>query len=177
MRERRGAERHCAGQLSRRDVASSDGTPLGAMVCWRPVALSFFPSLHLEPTVKTPSSADPAFGSSNGNAASQAASRVTEVGQTAVDAIDEKREGVARGIDSAASTLREKADSLPGGEQVARAAHTAADVMERTAGYMRDQDVRAMLSDARQIVAKHPGAALLGAVAAGFLLARSLKRH
>lgn len=78
---------------------------------------------------------------------------------------------------SAASTLHEKADRLPGGEKVARAAHSTADVLERTAQYLEDQDWRAMLADLRQVAKRHPGATLITAAALGFLLARSLSRH
>jgi ElaB/YqjD/DUF883 family membrane-anchored ribosome-binding protein len=103
--------------------------------------------------------------------------RTTEIGQKAADAIDEKRDTVARGMDSAASALREKAESLPGGDQVARAANAAADAMESAAGYVRDSDLKAMVEDVQQIVKRHPGATLLTAAAVGFLLARTLSRN
>ncbi len=126
--------------------------------------------------MQTPTSDDP--GSPlGGDGASQATSRVAEAGHKVAAAIDDKRDAVARGIDSAASTLREKAGSLPGGEKVAGAAYNAADAMETAAGYVRDQDVNAILSDLRQTVKKHPGATLRAAAAAGFLIARSFSRH
>jgi ElaB/YqjD/DUF883 family membrane-anchored ribosome-binding protein len=83
---------------------------------------------------------------------------------------------VASAIDSAAASLRDKTGSMPGGDKVAGAANTAADAMESVADYVRDQDLRSMLSDAQQIVRQHPGATLLTAAAIGFLLARSLSR-
>jgi hypothetical protein len=91
-------------------------------------------------------------------------------------ATDDKRESIARGIDSAASTLRSKAESLPGGDKVASAAQTTADAMERAADYVRDQDLEGMLSDAQQIVKKYPGVVLLAAATLGFLIARSISR-
>ena len=91
--------------------------------------------------------------------------------------IDDKRDAVARGIDSAASSLHERAENLPGGEKVARAAHVTAEAMEKAAGYVRDQDIEAMIADVRKAAKKHPGAVLLAAAAAGFLLARALSRH
>ena len=87
-----------------------------------------------------------------------------------------KRESVASGIDSAASSLHERADTLPGGEKVARAAHTTAAAMEKAADYVRDEDLQAMLSDVQDMVKRHPGATLLTAAAAGFLLARLISR-
>jgi len=87
------------------------------------------------------------------------------------------RETIARGIDSAASSLHSRADNLPGGEKVARAAHTTADAMEKAADYVRDEDLDAMVEDVQQLVKRHPGATLLAAAAAGFLLARVFSRH
>jgi hypothetical protein len=78
---------------------------------------------------------------------------------------------------SAASTLHEKADQLPGGEKVARAAHSTADAMEWAADYMQGRDLREMADDLWQVAKRHPGATLLTAVALGFVLARSLSRH
>ncbi len=77
----------------------------------------------------------------------------------------------------AASTLREKADSLPGGERVAAAAHTAANVMESTAVYFQDRDFKDMVADVKDVARRHPGATLLTAAALGFLLARTLARR
>lgn len=91
-------------------------------------------------------------------------------------AIDDKREALASGIDSAASTLRSRADSLPGGEKVSRAAHGTAEAMEKAAGYVREQDLQDMLSDIQQVVKRHPGVVLLTALAVGFLVARSFSR-
>lgn len=99
-----------------------------------------------------------------------------EIGRKAGSVIDEKKEAAARGLDSAAEAIREKAETLPGGEQVARVAHAAADAMERSAEYVRDQDVEEMLSNAKELVARHPGVTLLAAAAVGFLLARTLSR-
>ena len=119
----------------------------------------------------------PATPTHGDDGASPDTSRVTEFGQKVASAIDSKRDALAVGIDSAASTLRERADSLPGGERVANAAYTAADAMETAAGYLADRDIKDILSDAQQIVKKHPGATLLTAVAVGFLLARAFSRH
>jgi hypothetical protein len=78
-------------------------------------------------------------------------------------------------IDSAAESLHENAERLPGGEKVARAAHTTAAAVEKAADYVRDQDLSDMLADFRQAITRHPGAALLAAAALGFVIARSLR--
>jgi hypothetical protein len=82
---------------------------------------------------------------------------------------------VARGIDAAADSLHANADRLPGGERVSGAAHSAAAGMEKAADYLRDQDLRGLLTDIRQSITRHPGAALLAAAALGFVIARNLR--
>jgi hypothetical protein len=94
----------------------------------------------------------------------------------AADKIDEKRGAAAEGLDSAADTLHAKADKLPGGEKVARAAHTAADALTSTAEYMREKDLKSMVADMQTLVKNHPGPALLSAAALGFLIARTFSR-
>ncbi len=112
-------------------------------------------------------------GSGAQDGASQLKTRAAEIGQKAANAIDDRRDALASGMESAATTLHARAESLPGGEKVARAAHAAAQSLEDASDYVRDQDLRGMLSDARQLVQRNPGAVLLAAVAAGFLLARA----
>jgi hypothetical protein len=97
--------------------------------------------------------------------------------QSAASAMDGGKDSVARGIDSAAAKLREKADMLPGGGKAASAAYRAADVMETAADYVANRDIREILSEVRQLAKKHPGATLLTAAAAGFLLVRALSRR
>ena len=101
----------------------------------------------------------------------------SDIGQKAADTINENRDAAARGIDSAASSLHAKADSLPGGEKVAGAAHTAANAMETAAGYVRENDMKSMLADVQKIVKDNPGPALLTAAALGFLIARTFSRN
>ena len=91
--------------------------------------------------------------------------------------IDDKRDALSRGMESAASTLRDKVESLPGGERIAGAANKTADAMESAADYVRDADLKEMFSDVQRIVREHPGATLLAVAAAGFLLARALSRE
>jgi len=102
--------------------------------------------------------------------------KAAEMGQKVVDKIDEKRGAAASGMESAASTLREKADTLPGGEKVANAAYRTADAVGAAADYVRQNDLRAMIMDAQTLVKNNPGPALLIAAALGFLVARSFSR-
>jgi hypothetical protein len=138
------------------------------MFSWRPSIA------HSETTVP-PSEFDDLKPTSD--RVSQAKTRVADIGQRAAETLDEKRETVARGMESAASALHGRAESLPGGQKISSAAHSAAGAMEMAADYVRDHDLRKMLSDLGQVVKRHPGATLLTAAALGFLLARNFSRN
>jgi hydroxypyruvate isomerase len=112
-----------------------------------------------------------------GDGISQGASRAAEIGERAAAAFDDKRDAVARAIDAAASALHARVESLPGGPDVARAAQSTADTMEKAADYVRDQDLRGMLSDITRIAKRYPGATLLAATALGFLAIRAIGRN
>jgi ElaB/YqjD/DUF883 family membrane-anchored ribosome-binding protein len=107
---------------------------------------------------------------------SQAKAKASDVGQMAEDKIDERRETAAEGLDSAADSLHEKAERLPGGEKVSSAAHAAADALASTAEYVREHDLKSMVVDVQTLVKNNPGPALLTAAALGFLVARTFSR-
>jgi hydroxypyruvate isomerase len=112
-----------------------------------------------------------------GDGISQGASRAAEIGERAAAALDDKRDAVARAIDAAASALHARVESLPGGPDVARAARSTADTMEKAADYVRDQDLKGLLSDITRIAKRYPGATLLAATALGFLAVRAMGRN
>jgi ElaB/YqjD/DUF883 family membrane-anchored ribosome-binding protein len=118
--------------------------------------------------MKMPTPNTDSLGASKGKAA--------EMGQRVADKIDENRGAAASGLESAAGALREKADTLPGGEKVAKAAHATANAVGVAADYVREKDVKAMLTDVQQLVKNNPGVALLTAAALGFLIARTFSR-
>jgi ElaB/YqjD/DUF883 family membrane-anchored ribosome-binding protein len=102
--------------------------------------------------------------------------KAAEMGQKVADTIDENRGAAASRLESAASALREKADTLPGGEKVANAAHATANAVGVAADYVRQNDLKAMMADVQQLVKNNPGPALLTAAALGFLIARTFSR-
>jgi ElaB/YqjD/DUF883 family membrane-anchored ribosome-binding protein len=108
-------------------------------------------------------------------AASKAKEKATELGRSAAAKIDQKREPAAGTLDSAAATLHEKSESLPGGETAASMAHTAAGKLEATADYVREHDVKDMMSDVEEFVKSHPGQSLIAAAAVGFLVGRAFR--
>jgi hypothetical protein len=99
------------------------------------------------------------------------------MGQAAAARIDEKRSGAASALDSAASAIHNKADSLPGGAALRGAAHATADALSSSADYVRENDVRSMFSGVQQLVKNNPGPVLLSAVVLGFLVARTFSRN
>jgi ElaB/YqjD/DUF883 family membrane-anchored ribosome-binding protein len=109
------------------------------------------------------------------DAAATAKQKVSDAGRQATDKIDEKREPAADALASAASSLHEKAEDLPGGETVRSVAHSTAEKLESTAGYIREHDVKAMMSDVEDIVKRNPGPSLLIAAAIGFLIGRAFR--
>ncbi len=111
------------------------------------------------------------------DAAATAKQRVTEAGRQATDKVDERRGPTADALENAASSIHERAESLPGGETVKSVAHSAADKLESTAGYIREHDVRAMLSDIEDVVKRNPGPSLLIAAAIGFLIGRAFREE
>src|SRR5947207_306262 len=105
--------------------------------------------------------------------AGQVKSKISELGRTAADKIDENREAVAGGFEKTASRLHEKAGSLPGGEKVNDLAHAAAEKLKCTAGYVRGHNVKNMMADVETLVKNNPGPSLLGAAIIGFLVGRA----
>jgi ElaB/YqjD/DUF883 family membrane-anchored ribosome-binding protein len=103
--------------------------------------------------------------------------KASDVGSAASDRIDKNRDAAADGIDKAASALHENAESLPGGEKVARVAHTAADKLGASAQYIREHDSTRMMADVQRLVKNNPGPSLLVAALAGFLVGRAFHRN
>ncbi len=107
------------------------------------------------------------------DAASEAKQKVSDLGRSAADKIDQNRGSAASGLESAANTLREKAGSLPGGENVTNLANNAAEKLTTTADYVRTHDVNGMMADLERLVKNNPGPSLVAAAAVGFLLGRT----
>jgi ElaB/YqjD/DUF883 family membrane-anchored ribosome-binding protein len=113
---------------------------------------------------------DPVSAPADPGAFATLKSRAQDVGAKAAQRADQARVSAAAGLDTVASNLHEK------GEQVASAAHSAADAVTYGADYLRANDVQTMMSDVVDVIRRNPGPALLGAAALGFLLGRALSR-
>jgi ElaB/YqjD/DUF883 family membrane-anchored ribosome-binding protein len=102
--------------------------------------------------------------------ANQAKEKASELGRTAADRLDQSRNTAASALQKTASTLRGT-----GSGRVGDVANRAADTIERTATYVRDHDVRDMMSDVEGAVRRNPGPSLLIAAAFGFLLGSAIR--
>ena len=109
--------------------------------------------------------------------ASQVKDKVSDFGRSATQKIDDNRESAASGLEKAASTLHDKADSLPGGDKVSGLAHATADKLTTTADYVRQHNVNSMMSDVESLVKKNPGPSLLAAAVIGFLVGRAFSSN
>ena len=108
---------------------------------------------------------------------SQAETFGREVADRSREATDEGRTMVADRLESAASTIEDRAGDLPGGNKVKEFAQAAADRLGSTADYMRSHDAKRMMADVETVVRNNPGPALLIAAALGFLIGRAVVRN
>jgi ElaB/YqjD/DUF883 family membrane-anchored ribosome-binding protein len=102
--------------------------------------------------------------------------KIADLARTAVDTVDDNRSSAAAGLSAAASTLHDKADSLPGGDGVQDFAHATADRLSSTANYVREHDMNRMVADVEALVTRNPGPSLLAAAAVGFLIGHAVTR-
>jgi ElaB/YqjD/DUF883 family membrane-anchored ribosome-binding protein len=114
-------------------------------------------------------------GDTISNAAARVQDQAAKYGQKAVEAVDASRDSAASTLDNAAAGIRAKADDLPGGRQVSQFARQAADTLDTTADYLREHEVKDMMSDLTRFIKAHPTGALIGAAVVGFLAGRSAR--
>jgi hypothetical protein len=117
-----------------------------------------------------------AVGDQISRSASQVKTKAAELGRMATSNIDENRGAAASGLENLATKLHGSAGSLPGGEKVASAAHSAASSLSSTADYIRDHDLGSMAEDVQRIVKNNPGPALLVAAFLGFVVGRAFSK-
>jgi hypothetical protein len=102
--------------------------------------------------------------------------KASQMADTVSEKLDQQRENAAEGLGRVASTLHEKAESVPGGPKVVKFTHNIADGMESTASYLREHDFSKMGEDFMNVCRKYPTQSLVAALAIGFLLGRSARR-
>lgn len=105
------------------------------------------------------------------NAATQLKEKVSDLGKSAVNKLDDSRQSAAGGLESAASALNSKGESVNG------MAQSTASKLNSTAEYLRSNDVKAMMKDVEELVRRNPGPAMVAAAVIGFVTARALSRN
>lgn len=107
--------------------------------------------------------------------ADKASDKAGQMADQATQRANQQRGRVADTMERGAEQLDQRADQIPGGPRTQDMAHNAADRLESAATYMRQKDVTAMADDLESLVRSHPKESLIGAAAAGFLVAKVLR--
>jgi ElaB/YqjD/DUF883 family membrane-anchored ribosome-binding protein len=128
-------------------------------------------------SINEPHDRTPTISEKLSDTAAQVKSKVSDLGGTAADKMGENRDAAASGLEKAAATLHEKAESLPGGEKVSSIAHATAEKLSSTAEYVREHDLKQMMGDVETLVKNNPGPSLLIAAVFGFLVARAFSNN
>jgi hypothetical protein len=92
------------------------------------------------------------------------------------ETLDENTASAEEGLDSGASSVDREGGGLPGGEAFKGTSHRGPDPLSSTADYLRNNDLKSMMTDAQRLVRNNPGPALLTAAVLGFLVGRTLPR-
>jgi hypothetical protein len=92
---------------------------------------------------------------------------------TVSDRLDQQRETAAEGLERAAATMHDRAESVPGGPKMVNLTHSIAGGMESTASYLREHDLNQMGKDVMNLCRRYPTQSLVAALAVGFLIGRS----
>ena len=108
--------------------------------------------------------------------ASQAKDKAGQAADAVSEKLGQQRENAADTLVRVASTMHEKADSVPGGTKAVNLTHSMANGIESTASYLRDHDFKQMGKDATNICRRYPTQSVIAALAFGFLLGRSARR-
>jgi hypothetical protein len=95
----------------------------------------------------------------------------------AAGAMDERKGTAAQTLGTVAGAMRGAARDLHQGEVTALGtyAESAADQLDKVAGYLREKDLKGLTRDAETFARRHPEVFLGGAFLAGILAARFIK--
>lgn len=100
--------------------------------------------------------------------------RASEMTDQATSSVDTGMDKAASGLDTVASTLRDRGESMGGGS-MASIATTAADKMEAGAQMLREKDTDQIVSDLEALVRRKPVESLLVAAGVGFVLSKIVR--
>lgn len=104
----------------------------------------------------------------------QVSSKASTIADQATTKADAGMEKAAGGLETLAGTLREKSESMGGG-QVQSIATTAANKLESGAEMLRQKDTDQLVSELEALVRRKPVESLLVAAGVGFLFSKALR--
>lgn len=104
------------------------------------------------------------------DAASSVKQMASDMGRNTAETMEETRRATANGLDRTASALHQ------GGDKFTGLAHSTADKLAGTAEYLRNHDMKSMMTDVEKAMKNNPGVTLLAAGILGFLLGSTLRR-
>jgi ElaB/YqjD/DUF883 family membrane-anchored ribosome-binding protein len=107
--------------------------------------------------------------------ANQAREQASHAAHEAQRKVDAQRDTVAGGLGTVATQLRDRAETIPGGDKSTQVAQNAAQRIEGASEYVREHEVSEMMTDLERLVRTHPTESLVVAAAAGFLVGRMFK--
>jgi ElaB/YqjD/DUF883 family membrane-anchored ribosome-binding protein len=131
--------------------------------------------VDFEPSVQDTQGAATSLKDQASETAGRGREKAEEVLRNVQGKFDRSRRPAADNLGNAASALHRRADKLPGGENVAKLAHRAADRMQITADYIRAHDAGDMMGDVKGFLGRHPGGSLAAAAVIGFFIGRKLR--
>ena len=103
-------------------------------------------------------------------AVSETKSKVLRSKEAVANYLDGRREPLADALDRTASQLRAKASD--GMTAVCGASDRASERLQGAATYLRTHNTDAMMTDTKEYVQRHKGAALIAAAVIGFMIGR-----
>lgn len=115
-----------------------------------------------------------ALGDKLADMATDVKEKVSDLGTAAANKFDANREAAAAGMKDAAYSIHENAGSISGGDRLTSMAHSAANALDSTADWVRENSTTKMMADVTSLVKKNPGPSMLIAMVAGFLIGRAV---
>lgn len=110
------------------------------------------------------------------DATSRIKDKAADMGRAASGKFEETRDSAASALNNTASQVREGGRGMAN-EKLGKVAATVADGLERTSTYLRPGGMSEVCHDVEGLVKSHPTETILGALAVGFLLGKTITRR
>jgi ABC-type transporter Mla subunit MlaD len=95
---------------------------------------------------------------------------VTDLGRMTVNQADSRREPIAKTLNKTAATLHDQAETVAG------LAHAAANKLEATANFLRENDLESVIDSVKKLAKRHPVQCLAAVTIVGFVVAHLVRK-